>query len=88
MKLMKQKILVVQNKTSTTTEGGLVLPDQTVQLLPSGVIAAAGPDCKTVKVGDRVLLNDIGGIFVTISNQQYLSIDEEDVIVVLEGDEV
>lgn len=88
MKVMGQKILLVQNKTTTETEGGIVLPDQTVQLLPSGVIARCGPECKEVKVGDRVLVNDVAALKVEVNKENFIILDEEDVLVILEEGEV
>jgi len=89
MKVTGKKLLIRQDQTATETEGGLVLPDTTVTKLPRGTVVLVGPDCnhKVLKVGQKVLINDIGGLTVEVKKEFLLVIEEDDVLVILGEDD-
>ncbi len=87
MKVTGQKVLITQETTDTLTEGGIVLPDQTVTTIPKGLIEDVGPDCKIAKKGNRVIINEIAGLRVEVNKCQYLLIEEEDILIILEEGE-
>jgi chaperonin GroES len=60
------------------SEGGLVLPDGTRTLphTPRAIVLAAGPDCKCVKVGDVVLLNEVVAAHVRHCKQETFVLQE------------
>jgi chaperonin GroES len=53
---IKDRVLVRQDPAKEMTNGGLYLPDATRELnVDVGTVLAAGPDVKSVTVGDRVM---------------------------------
>lgn len=83
MKLTGKKIVIEQETTATVTEGGVVLPDSTVEKLPKGKILLCGPDCETLNKGDRVLVDALGGRQILVGGMELLLLEEEDVLVIL-----
>lgn len=51
-------VLVEVLEESTTTEGGVILPDQ--ERSQQGIVKAIGPDVMDLTPGDRVLFDDNG----------------------------
>jgi co-chaperonin GroES (HSP10) len=87
MTLTGKKMLIQQAKTATTTEGGLVLPEQTVTTLPKGVVIHQAEGCVLTGIGDTILFNQLGGIPVQVSGVDYLLIEDADVLVILDEGE-
>ena len=87
MKLTGTKILIDQRESASVTDGGIALPDQSITKLPKGKITHVGPDVKTVKVGDQVLIDLIGVTVIDINKTEYLLLEEEGVLVILEEGE-
>jgi co-chaperonin GroES (HSP10) len=50
-----------------------------------GIVLAAGPDSKDIKVGDRVLFGDSIGMEFTHEHHQYLVMREEHVLGVMDA---
>lgn len=66
-------------------QSGLVLPEGSTQYWP--VVAAAGPECKYVKLGDRVMLNcDPAKIGHFDWDKRYAAVKETDIGTILPGD--
>lgn len=87
MKMVGKKILVEQFQTKTMTEGGIALPEQTVQKLPCGPAKALGPEVKGVELGDVIMFNAIGAIPVQLSGREFVLIEPEDILMILEEGE-
>lgn len=87
MKLVGKKILVRQFQTKTMTDGGIALPEQTVQKLPVGVVVKVSPEVKNVLVNQVVMFGTIGAIPVTVARKEYALIEPEDVLMILEEGE-
>lgn len=84
------KVILRQAISAPMTEGGIVLPDYTKQKLPTGTIIACGEDvkCGLLVVGARVQFNPYSGSAIMVSRQDYLVLDEEDILVILEATDV
>ncbi len=88
MKLMGKKILIEQQLSAGTTEGGLALPETMQRGLPRGKVIKEGPNVSTlVNVGDIIQFNELGAINVELITGKYLLIEEEDVLLILEDGE-
>jgi chaperonin GroES len=57
-------VLVDVEAVKSQTESGLWIPSSTKEVPPVGTILAVGPDCKTVKVGDKVLFARMAARYV------------------------
>lgn len=74
--------LAVQVIRQDTTEGGIVLPDNLRnESIPEAICArvvAAGPECKQVKVGDKIIVPPkLAGDIVKYAGHNYIIIPED-----------
>jgi chaperonin GroES len=83
-----EKVVVQQQLSKLETEGGIALPETSQQKLPIGTVVCVGEKVTVVQPGNRVQFNGYAGASVTVKNQDYLVLDQEDILIVLEnGDE-
>ena len=86
------KVLVERLEAEQTTKGGIVLPDSAKEKPQKGTVLAVG-DGKLmddgsraafqVKKGDKVLFTSYGGTEIKVSGQEYLLMDESDILAIL-----
>jgi chaperonin GroES len=86
------RVLVKPTGEKERTKGGIVLPDTAKEKPQEGEIVAAGPGKKTddgkviplsVKVGDKVLYGKYSGTEITVDDEEYLIIREDDVLAII-----
>ena len=82
------RILVIADKVETTSAGGILLTASTENSGPgssvTGKIVGAGPECKAVKTGDKVLINGFAGSdFEFADGEKGKFVTEEDILAVL-----
>ncbi len=89
------KILVQRVKAKEKTKGGIILPDTAKEKPREGLVVAVGEgrrleDGKTVpfqvKKGDRIIFLSYAGNEVKIDGEEYLILEESDVMAVVEGE--
>ena len=88
------RVVVRREEAEERTGGGIILPDAAKEKPARGEIVSVG-DGKLlddgsrgklqVKVGDRVLFTPYGGTEVKYGGQEYLIMDEKDILGVIEG---
>ena len=88
------RVLVSRVEAESKTAGGILLPDSAKEKPREGRVIAIG-DGRTldngerstfsVKVGDRVLFTSYGGTEVKFGGQEYLIMDEKDILGVIEA---
>lgn len=89
MKVMGKKILVKQSRTKPVSEGGIALPDESIQVLPFGEILQLGSDIGHMSaeiMGEIVLFDPISAIPLSIKKDHVL-IEPEDILAILEEGE-
>lgn len=89
---LADKVLIKRIEAETTTKGGIVLPDSAKEKPRRGKVISLG-DGKLlengkrsdfqVKVGDIVLFTSYGGTEIKLDGQEYLIMDESDILAVL-----
>lgn len=88
-----EKVLIKRLDAEETTRGGIVLPDTAKEKPQKGKILALGDgkllDDGTrgtfqVKKGDKVLFASYGGTEIKVEGEEYLLMDESDVLAVLD----
>jgi len=89
-----ERLLVKRVEAETTSAGGIILPESAKEKPKEGIIIALG-DGKllengeradwSVKKGDRVLFTSYGGTEVKFNGEEYLIMEERDILGVIEG---
>ena len=87
------KVLIERLDAEETTAGGIVLPDTAKEKPQRGTILAVGDGALLdsgersklqVKIGDKVLFASYGGTEIKIGGEEYLLMDESDVLAILD----
>ena len=89
---LADKVLIKRLEAETTTKGGIVLPDSAQEKPRRGKVVSLG-DGKLlengtrsdfqVKKGDVVLFSSYGGTEIKLDGQEYLIMDESDILAVV-----
>jgi chaperonin GroES len=97
MQVLQDRVLVKRDNTEERTASGLILPTEAKEVPNSGVVVAVGKGRlstetgvlmpMTVKEGDRVLFSRFGGQEVTVKEETYLVLREEEIFGILDGAE-
>ena len=90
---LHDRILVKRQEEKETKKGGIIIPDSAKEKPQEGKVIAVGNGKVTdegkkisldVKTGDRILFGKYSGSEVTLDNEDYLILREEDVLCILE----
>lgn len=84
-KPLKDRVFVKFTEEGEKTAGGLYIPDTAKEKPQKGVVEAVGSEVKEIKVGNTILFDKYSGSKVTIDNDEYLIIKEEDILGIVEG---
>ncbi|MBY0231153.1 MAG: co-chaperone GroES [Gemmataceae bacterium] len=89
---LNDKVLVKRLEAEEKTAGGIVLPDTAKEKPKQGTVLAIGEGRRLdngsrapfqVKVGDKVLFTSYAGNEVNVDGQDYLLMNEEDILAVV-----
>jgi len=92
IKPLGDRIVVKRLEAEEKTAGGIVLPEAAKEKPKQGEVVAVGPgrlndDGETValqvKKGDRIVFSSYAGTEVTLGDEEYLIMREEDVLGIL-----
>jgi len=90
---LHDRILVKRQEEKETKKGGIIIPDSAKEKPQEGKVIAVGNGKVTddgkkisldVRTGDRILFGKYSGSEVTLDNEEYLILREEDVLCILE----
>lgn len=85
---MSGKVLVQPQAAEQKTVSGIIIPDSAQEKPQRGTIVAVGNAKKDeqmeVKVGNIVLYGRYGGTEIKIDNQEYLIMNQSDILLVVE----
>jgi chaperonin GroES len=90
---LNDKIVVKRLEAESKTAGGIVLPDSAKEKPKQGKVLSLGEGKRLengerahfqVKEGDRVLFTSYAGSEVTIDNEEYLIMTEDDILAVVD----
>jgi chaperonin GroES len=83
-KILAGKILVKPSDAEDKTASGIIIPDTAKEKPQNGKVVMVGSDKKDepmeIKVGDRVLYGKFAGQELTIDEEDYLLISQNDVL--------
>jgi chaperonin GroES len=90
---LHDRILIKRQEEKETRKGGIIIPDSAKEKPQEGKVIAVGNGKVNdegkkipldVKTGDRILFGKYSGSEVTLDNEEYLILREEDVLCILE----
>jgi chaperonin GroES len=90
---LHDRILIKRQEEKETRKGGIIIPDSAKEKPQEGKVIAVGNGkvndegkkiALDVKTGDRILFGKYSGSEVTLDNEEYLILREEDVLCILE----
>ena len=93
LKPIGDKIIVERIEPESKTKGGIVLPDNAKEKPKEGKIIAIGEGklldngsrvAPSVKVGEKVIFTSFAGSEVKIDNKEFLIMNEEDILAVVD----
>ena len=92
IKPLSDRVIVKAEAAEEKTASGIILPDTAKEKPQEGKVVAVGPGKisdsgnaikMTVKVGDKVLYGKYSGTEVTVKNEEYLIMKENDIFAIL-----
>ena len=82
IKMLNDRVLVrIQSEGERSTRGGILIPAtaQTAKRLAWAEVVAAGPNVRTMELGDHVLFNPEDRYEVEVRGEDYIILRERDV---------
>lgn len=80
IKPLADRVVAIREEAQEKTASGIYLPDAAKEKPTLAEVVAVGPDVKGVKKGDRIIHKDYTSTEITVDNQEYLIVKEEDVL--------
>jgi chaperonin GroES len=80
IKPLADRVVAQQVEAEQKTASGIYLPDKAQEKPKVAKVVAAGPDCKSVKVGDKILYEDFSTTNVKVGTQEYIIVKEEKIL--------
>jgi chaperonin GroES len=93
IKPLGDRIVVRRTEEEQRTKGGIIVPDTAKEKPQQAVVVAVGPGriseegkriAPEVKKGDKVLFGKYSGSEVTMDDQEYLILREEDILAIIQ----
>lgn len=90
---LHDRVLVRRLEQQETTKGGIIIPDTAKEKPMEGTVVAVGTGYHTedgkvrplsVKEGDTIVFKKWGGDEITIDNEEYLVMEEKNIIGILD----
>ncbi len=90
---LADRVLVKRIEEEQLTKGGIIVPDTAKEKPQQGRVIEVGPGRMTedgtrikmeVKKGDKVLFGKYAGTEVTIDDEEYLILREDDILAIIE----
>jgi chaperonin GroES len=94
LKPLRDKVVVERSEAEEKTSGGILLPDTAKDKPKQGTVIAVGPGrvldsgevkALEVKKGDRVLFGGFAGSEVKLNGKEYLILNENEILAVIDG---
>ncbi|MFZ1947128.1 MAG: co-chaperone GroES [bacterium] len=87
------RVVVRRTEEEQKTKGGIIVPDTAKEKPQQAVVVAVGPGrvsdegkriAPEVKKGDKVLFGKYSGTEITMGDEEYLILREEDILAIIE----
>lgn len=81
IKPLHKSVLIKKEEKENKTTSGIVLSTEKKEVPSIASVIAVGDECtSSLKENDRVIYKEYSGTKVTVANQDYIVIDEKDII--------
>jgi chaperonin GroES len=84
IKPLADRVLLQRQEEKKATDSGIFLPTGAMERESIAIVLAIGSIVKELKVGNQVIYKDYSTTQVSIDNEEYLIIKEEDIIAIVE----
>ncbi len=93
---LQDRLLVERSEETETMRGGIVIPDSAKEKPQRGLVVAVGNGKRldsgevvalTVKEGDTILFGKYSGSEVSVDDNEYLILREDEVLAIIEEDQ-
>ena len=81
IKPLHDNVVLKKEKVENKTSSGIILTTESKSMPSVATVVAIGKDCKAeIKENDQVVYKEYSGTKVTVADQDYIVIDEKDII--------
>ena len=84
LKPLYDSVIIQTKEMEEISSGGIYIPDVAKQKPTIGTVISTGPECKQVKVNDKVAYGSYAGTEMMVEEKKYLAILEKDVLAIIE----
>lgn len=78
-----QNVIVVRDQAKDKSAGGIILPNEAQQRPQRGTVVASGVEVREVKEHDKVIFKADAGVDIDAVGQQFVVLEEKDILVIL-----
>ena len=87
---LHERVIVKIDAVGEVSQGGLFLPEEAREVVNTGVIASLGnlanKEGENLKIGDRVMIQRMGGMPIEIDGEKYQMLMVHDIIFVYDDE--
>jgi len=83
IKPLGERVLVKADKAEEKTASGLFIPQTFQEKTQFALVEAVGSEVKNVSVGNKILHDKYAGTAIKIDNDDYLILEEKDILAVV-----
>lgn len=80
---LSNRVVVRRVEEANVSKGGIYIPPSAVEKSTEGVVTAVGPRCEQVTKGDRVIFGKYSGSEISLNDEIFHVMREEDVIAII-----
>jgi chaperonin GroES len=85
IKVLGKKLLIERKAAEEKTKGGIILAEVAKRRSPEGVVITVGDEVTEVKVGDKIIFAEYGGMDVTLPDgKEVIIMHEKDIIAIVD----
>ena len=83
IKPIGNRIVVKTAKAEEKTASGIIIPDTAKEKPQQGTVVAVSDEIKSIKIDNTVLYGRFAGTEVSVQGEEYLILDEGDVLAIV-----
>lgn len=85
LKPLHNQVILKKEEIENKTTSGIILTTENKKMPSMGTVLAKGPKCESeIKENDRVVYKEYSGTSITIDHEDYIVIEEKDILAIVE----